>query len=245
MRKGSANSAPGAKRFVEELVARCRRAGATGELVLSINSGFWSNDAIDPRTPHDTYTMAVRTGNRAIAEAIAGIEEDAWVGIDYTKDGIAEVAETTYTESALSCAAPGSSESKRSLPTGGTSAFSPTWTGLRSSSTPTTAPRPCRARHQGPEGRCRDGTRPLRHFFANSAWLYCAVLAHDLVRRCAFLGGIVDNDELTVTRTLRHRYFSVPARLVDGSGVSRLRGPADGPGPIPSPKRWESLAPSI
>src|ERR1039457_7695477 len=45
------------------------------------------------------------------------------------------------------------------------------------------------------------------------------------VRWCAFLGGIVDKDELTVTRTLRTRYFSVPARLVNRSGIPRLRGP--------------------
>jgi hypothetical protein len=45
------------------------------------------------------------------------------------------------------------------------------------------------------------------------------------VRWCAFLGGIVDKDELTVTRTLRTRYFSVPARLVNSSGIPRLRGP--------------------
>jgi len=45
---------------------------------------------------------------------------------------------------------------------------------------------------------------PSGHFFASSAWLCCAVLAHDLVRWCAFLGGIVDKDELTVTRTLPH-----------------------------------------
>ena len=70
---------------------------------------------------------------------------------------------------------------------------------------------------------------PSGHFFANSAWLCCAVLAHDLVRWCAFLGGIVDNDELTVTRTLRTRYFSVPARLVNHSGILRLRGPAKWP----------------
>jgi hypothetical protein len=49
------------------------------------------------------------------------------------------------------------------------------------------------------------------------------------VRWCAFLGGIVDNDELTVTRTLRTRYFSVPARLVNHSGILRLRGPAKWP----------------
>jgi hypothetical protein len=48
MRKGSANTARGARRFVEELVARCRRAGATGEIVLRVDSGFWSNDTIKP-----------------------------------------------------------------------------------------------------------------------------------------------------------------------------------------------------
>ena len=86
---------------------------------------------------------------------------------------------------------------------------------------------------------------PSGHFFANSAWLCCAVLAHDLVRWCAFLGGIVDKDELTVTRTLRTRYFSVPARLVNRSGIPRLRGPDKWPWAEPSSKRWESFASSI
>jgi hypothetical protein len=34
LRKGSANTARGILRFVDELVARLRRAGATGELTL-------------------------------------------------------------------------------------------------------------------------------------------------------------------------------------------------------------------
>ena len=46
MRKGSANTQRGTKRFVEELVARLRRAGATGELVMRFDSGFWSNTTI-------------------------------------------------------------------------------------------------------------------------------------------------------------------------------------------------------
>ena len=71
---------------------------------------------------------------------------------------------------------------------------------------------------------------PSGHFSANSAWLCCAVLAHDLVRWCALLGGIVDEDKLTVTRTLRTRYFSVPARLVNRSGRPTLRAPHAGPG---------------
>jgi hypothetical protein len=40
MRKGSANTQRGAWRFIEELVARARRAGAGGLLVMRFDSGF-------------------------------------------------------------------------------------------------------------------------------------------------------------------------------------------------------------
>jgi hypothetical protein len=45
LRKGSANTARGIARFVDELVARLRRAGATGELTFRMDSGFWSAQA--------------------------------------------------------------------------------------------------------------------------------------------------------------------------------------------------------
>ena len=45
MRKGQANTQyRGARRFIDELVARVRRAGATGPLTMRMDSGFWSND---------------------------------------------------------------------------------------------------------------------------------------------------------------------------------------------------------
>ena len=98
MRKGQANTQRGAKRFIEELVARVRRAGAAGELVMRFDSGFWSNTTIETLGRLNVrYTMAVRTGTASIATAIAGIAEDAWVGIDYTCDGEAQVAECDYT----------------------------------------------------------------------------------------------------------------------------------------------------
>ena len=46
LRKGAANTQRGTVRFVEELVARVRRAGATGELIMRFDSGFWSNATI-------------------------------------------------------------------------------------------------------------------------------------------------------------------------------------------------------
>ena len=45
-RKGSANTARGAERFVRETIARVRRAGATGPITLRADSGFWSNKII-------------------------------------------------------------------------------------------------------------------------------------------------------------------------------------------------------
>ncbi|MCA1709513.1 MAG: transposase [Actinobacteria bacterium] len=97
MRKGSANTARGARRFIDELVPRLRRAGASGEIVMRFDSGFWSKETIATLRRLDVrYTMAVRTNTAGIAAAIAAIDPDAWVDIDYTADGVAQVAECTY-----------------------------------------------------------------------------------------------------------------------------------------------------
>src|SRR5437763_1491532 len=97
MRKGSANTARGARRFIDELVARLRRAGASGEIVVRVDSGFWSNDTIATLGRLNVrYTMAVRTNTKGVAAAIAAIDEDAWADIDYTLYGQAQVAECTY-----------------------------------------------------------------------------------------------------------------------------------------------------
>jgi hypothetical protein len=59
MRKGQANTQRGARRFIDELVARVWRAGATGEIAIRVDSGFWSNDTIDTlKRLVVRYTMA-------------------------------------------------------------------------------------------------------------------------------------------------------------------------------------------
>ena len=42
MRKGSAKTQRETKRFVQELIPRCRRLGATGEITLRIDPGYQS-----------------------------------------------------------------------------------------------------------------------------------------------------------------------------------------------------------
>ena len=70
---------------------------------------------------------------------------------------------------------------------------------------------------------------PSGQFFANAAWLVCAALAHDLIRWTALLGKITPDDQFTVARTVRTRFFSVPGRLVSRSGVPTLRTPTHWP----------------
>ena len=70
---------------------------------------------------------------------------------------------------------------------------------------------------------------PSGHFSANSAWLQCAVLAHNLIRWTATLGQPRPVDRLTVARTFRVRLINVPGRLVNRAGATILRGPAGWP----------------
>ena len=232
MRKGSANTARGTRRFVEELIARVRRAGADGPIVLRVDSGFWSNDTME--TLHRlkvNFTMAVKSGNAAITRAISTINEEAWQAIDYSEDGIAEVAETTYKGHRLIV--------RRTCLLGPAQQLWPDWRHFAFlTDLPGTAPEldAFHRAHATVELAIRDLKEgagmehvPSGQFFANSAWLCCAVLAHDLVRWCALLGKLTTDGELTVTRTLRTQLFSVPGRLVNRSGVPTLRTPQHWP----------------
>src|SRR3954449_7168085 len=47
LRKGSANTQKGIKRFCEELIARVQRAGATSTVLLRADSGFWNTKVFE------------------------------------------------------------------------------------------------------------------------------------------------------------------------------------------------------
>jgi hypothetical protein len=70
---------------------------------------------------------------------------------------------------------------------------------------------------------------PSGDFDANSAWLQCALLAHNLIRWTVTIGGRVPLQERTVARTIRTRLIAVPARLVNHAGTPTLRGPLNWP----------------
>lgn len=241
MRKGSANTQRGTRRFVEELVARVRRAGATGELVMRFDSGYWSNDTISVLGRLNVrYTMAVRTGTKAVAAAIAGIAESAWVDIDYTCDGVAQVAECEYATGS------GKRRVTRRLVVRRTrltdTAQAKLWPDWRHHGFLTDLPGDAvtldafHRHHAVVELTIRDLKEgaglehiPSGYFFANGAWLACAVLAHNLTRWTARLGGIAARNQLVVARTIRTRLISIPGRLVNRAGTPTLRLPTDWP----------------
>ncbi len=198
-------------------------------MVMRMDSGFWSNDTIATLERLEVrYTMTVRTANQTIAAAISAIAEDGWADIGYTDSGVAQVAETVYKGRRLVV--------RRTRLTDPYQArLWPEWrhhaflTDLTGDATATDA---FHRAHAVVELAIRDAKEgsglahmPSGRFAANGAWLACAVLAHNLLRWTAILGGVVASEELTVARSMRTRLIGIPARLVNRSGNSVLRMP--------------------
>jgi hypothetical protein len=101
LRKGSANTQKGIKRFCDELIARVERAGAPGVKLLRADSGFWNNKVFERLERAGwQYSIGVRM-IKTVRAALEAIDEDAWQPIDYPGDGEAQIAETVYGERRL------------------------------------------------------------------------------------------------------------------------------------------------
>lgn len=240
LRKGSANTQRGTKRFVQESVARCRRVDPARPLTMRFDSGFWSNDTMAELGRLDVrFTMAVKTGNTAIARAIATIDDKAWVPIEYTCDGYAEVAECSYTTGAGKKAVTrrlivrrtklADTEQQKLFPDWRHHGFLTDLTG------PTIEVDAFHRQHAVVELAIKDlkAGAGLEHlpsgkFSANSAWFQIAILAHNMIRWTAHLGGH-HTGRLIVARTIRTQLFAVPARMVNRARKQILRLPTRWP----------------
>lgn len=237
MRKGSANTQRGARRFIDELVARTRRGGATGQLTMRMDSGFWARDTIATLARLDVrFTMAIRCGFPAVTAAIDAINDEAWVDIDYPDGGQAQVAETTYTTGKFTRRL----IVRRTKLTG--RAQQKLWPDWRHHAFLTDLDGDVvevdrfHRQHATVELAIRDlkdgaGLEhiPSGNFHANSAWLQCAVLAHNLTRWTTILGGVRPDAQLIVARSIRTRLLALPGRLVNRSGRPTLRMPRNWP----------------
>lgn len=233
MRKGSANTQRGTQRFVQELVARLRRAGATGEITMRFDSGFWSTVTIGELERLGVhYTMGVRMV-KPLVKLVEELPEASWRPVADYPVGEAQVAECSYLGRRTIVRRTRTLDRQQQL-------FA-TWqhfafvTDLAQDALAVDAFHRAHASVELDIRDLKEGAGlahcPSGNFWANGAWLLCAVLAHNLLRWTQIVGGIADplDARPAVARTVRTRLVSMPGRLVNRSGAPILRAPTRWP----------------
>ena len=92
LREGRANTARGAAHFLTETIGRVRDAGASGQLTMRADSGFYAHAVVAVcRTLKVRFSITIRQ-HRSIRRLIEAIPDDAWTPIPYCDDVRAVVA---------------------------------------------------------------------------------------------------------------------------------------------------------
>jgi hypothetical protein len=200
LRKGQANTQRGVVRFAEELIARVKRAGATGEKLFRADSGFWNRKLI---ARLEFWVPA----------AIKQIPESAWQTLeDYSQDGEAQIAETTTHGRRLIV--------RRTRLIGPQAALWPDWRYfpfITNRTDPLEVVEAEHRQHAVVELTIRDlkdqalAHFPSGQFNANSAWTVIACIAHNLLRWTSAIG--LSGETVRVARTMRRRLLQIPGRL--------------------------------
>ena len=237
LREGRANTARGAAHFLRETVARVRDAGASGQLTMRADSGFYNHAAWAVCRAQDVRFSVTIRQQPNVRTLIEAIPEADWTPIPYWLPGGAAVAETTYTPFRHTADASAVRLIVRRVqPTPGSQlapfanyTYHAFITDRGGEMMELEADH---RRHAEIENAIRDlkygvglNHLPSGRFAANAAWLAVQVIAHNLARWTARLGlgaGIV------TTRTLRRRYFAFAGRLTHSARRWTLH----------LPKRW-------
>lgn len=259
LRAGRAGSAKGAGRMVAQAIATARRAGVTGQILVRGDSAFGGRAVIGACRRLGVRFSLVLTKNPAVQKAIAAISEDAWTPVKYpgavrdpdTGEWIsdAEVAEVPYTAFASK---PDRVTARlivrRVRDAARQDELFPVWRYhpfLTDSTEPAVDADLTHRRHAVIEtvfADLIDG--PLAHipsgrFGANSAWVLCAAIAHNLLRAVGTLTGT----RLGRARgaTLRRTLVTVPARLARPQRKPVLHLPANWPWAQAWHRLWHAL----
>ena len=95
LREGRANTARGAAHFLQETVGRVRYAGASGQLTLRADSGFYTHSVVSACRRMDVrFSITIRQ-HKSLRNLIEAIPEEDWAPVPYWMDGAADVTETT------------------------------------------------------------------------------------------------------------------------------------------------------
>jgi hypothetical protein len=231
LRAGRTGSGKGAGRMVAQAITTARAAGITAPIVVRGDSAYGTRSVIGACVRHEAQFSLAVTRNTAVQRAIAAIPDTAWTPVAYpgaVRDpdtgawiSDAEVAETRYTAFA------GTPEAitarlvvRRVKDANHLDALFPVWRHhpfFTNTDLPTDQADITHRQHAIIEtvfADLIDG--PLAHmpsgkFGANSAWVLCAAIAHNLLRAAGVLAG--GTHAVARGATLRRKIVTIPARL--------------------------------
>ena len=259
LRAGKSGSGKGAARMVAQAIATARAAGVTGQILVRGDSAYGTAAVVAACRRAGARFSLVLTKNPAVAAAIDAIAADAWTPVRYpgaVRDpdtgawiSDAEVAEISYTAFA-STRQPVTARLivRRVKDARYPDALFPVWRYhpfFTDSTEPVTEADITHRRHAIIEtvfADLIDG--PLAHmpsgrFGANSAWILCAAIAHNLLRAAATLAG----GQHAVARgaTLRRKVGNIPARLARPQRRPMLHLPSHWPWQEPWLRLWRNI----
>lgn len=234
LRGGTANTARGAASFITEQITTARQAGCVGELQVRMDSGYYAGKVIAAcRRAGARFSVTVPM-NSSIRAAIADIDEQAWVPIQYPKAiwddqtggwiSDAEIAETSYTAFASNTEHRVTARLVvRRVTDQNPANQNELFTAWRYHAVFTNNPHPLVTA----EGEHRDHAvvetvisdlydGPLAHlpsgsFPANAAWLALAAMTHNLLHAAGALASVFHSTARGAT--LRRQLINIPARI--------------------------------
>jgi hypothetical protein len=228
-RKGAANTQRGLARFVEELLARVRRAGHLGQIIIRADSGFENHQQFTTLDREGVeFSIAVKQ-SKTIRGLIDQIAETDWVPVaDYPDRGECQIAETTLKGWRLIV--------RRTRLVGKQADLFPDWRHhafATNRTVPTITADIDHRDHATVELAIRDlkdqalAHFPSGQFAANSAWAVIAALSHNLGRWTTQIG--LPNRPVQTAGKRRRRLLQIPGRLTRTSRQWTLRMPARWP----------------
>jgi hypothetical protein len=231
LRAGKTGSGKGAGRMVAQAISPARAARADAQILVRGDSAYGNRAVVTACVRHDVQFSLVMTRNTAVERAIAVIDEDAWTPVRYpgaVRDpdtgawiSDAEVAEIGYTAFAsTSDRITARLVVRRVKDARFHDAMFPVWRYhpfFTNTDLPTAEADITHRQHAIIEtvfSDLIDG--PLAHmpsgqFGANSAWVLCAAIAHNLLRAAGVLAG--GAHAVARGATLRRKVVNIPARL--------------------------------
>ena len=265
LRKGAANSARGANKFVTEALGTLKRTGVTGPVVCRFDSAYYGHPTVSAALAGGADVTVTVPMNKAVKRTITQIPEDAWTPIKYTNAiydedaqawvSVAEVAEIPFTAFSSKKKAeqvPGRLVVRRipELNPKGTEGqpalfdtyrFHSFFTTIDGATLDAVAADKVHRKHARIEQVNADlkdsalAHLPSGKFAANSAWLVAAVMAYNLTRTAGVLAA--GQFAKARTGTIRRKIINVPARVASSARRQQFHLPES----WPWQEAWENL----